>query len=278
MRKQSKKPLFLAVFSALVIPLMFAGIASAKYMSDGGWQDPVAGIFQLPTDFVCIVGVHADGTLDIADGVTTRRDCIYLNKGTMNNGTLFDLTGMTTSAQCINAGGAGNTDGAGHSGTPGGAKHSFATTICLGVDGVTGLSLRDLDRTYSMCVAKGGTWKQTSAPPPYPGAPGTYPTPGFTGACVAYGAQFKGQDANGTPLAFGAEGTTAATAGAGYCYTSLNMTTAFQPTPATLCPASDGNSHPNAGFTSSTAYDWSYASSKCTYSKGIAGYLNAALT
>ena len=238
--KLKNKLLYLAAFMVMVIPLaVLFSTASAMYMSDGAVQHATNGGWQLPTDFVCIVGVHTDGTLDVADGVTNSRDCIYLQTGTMNGGTPFDLTGMTTQAACITAGGAGND----------GAKHSWATSFCT-------KSLKGLDRTQKMCEGIGGTWITT-------------------GKCVAYGRQFKGQDANGVPLAFGTKGTVQAP-GTGYCYTTLNMTSAGYT--ATTCPMSDSNTHPNAGFTSSTAYDWAFASSKCTYGKGIAGYLNAALT
>ncbi len=224
---------------ALVIPLFIAGTASAKYMSDGAVQNATNGGWNTPNDMICIVGVHTDGTLDIADGVTNARDCIYLQTGTMNGGTAFDLTGMTTSAACTTAGGTGND----------GAKHSWATSFCT-------KSLKGLDRTQQMCQGIGGTWVTT-------------------GKCVAYGRQFKGQDASGTPLAIGTKGTTQG-AGTGYCYTTMNMTTSYGTTTVpggttgTICPAGSTNS--------STAYDWAYSSSKCTYAKGIAGYLNAALT
>ncbi len=256
--------LYLAAFLVIALPIVMSGNAGAGYQKDGAVQNGVTGGWITPNDMVCIVGVHTDGTLDIADGVTNSRECIYLNKGTMNGGTPFNLTTMTTSDQCTKATGTGGNDG---------AKHSFATSICVDGSG-NGIPLTDLDRTFSMCVAKGGTWKQTSATPPYPGAPGTYPTPGFTGACVAYSRQFRGQDDNGTPLAFGTKGTSAADAG--FCYATLNMTTKY-PT-SSACPVSDNLSHPNAGFNSATAYDWSFASNKCTYAKGIKGYLNAALT
>ncbi|HTM09095.1 MAG TPA: hypothetical protein VL754_11950, partial [Verrucomicrobiae bacterium] len=188
----------------------------AGYANDGAVQDGVTGGWVIPNDLVCVVGVHADGTLDLgshADGtpITNARECIYLNQGTMNGGTPFDLrsldptaSGAAAQVACLSAGGAGND----------GAKHSVATSICVDANGV-GIPLTDLDRTYSMCAAKGGTWKQTSATPPYPGAPGTFPTPNYYGSCVAYGRQFKGQDSNGTPLAFGAKGTS--TADAGFC-------------------------------------------------------------
>ena len=91
--------LWLAVF-ALALPLLLVGTASAKYMSDGAVHERTTGGWITPNDMMCIVGVHTDGTLDIADGVTNARDCIYLQTGTMNGGTAFDLTAMTTSAAC----------------------------------------------------------------------------------------------------------------------------------------------------------------------------------
>jgi Doubled CXXCH motif (Paired_CXXCH_1) len=261
MKRESK--LLCVTFVGAALHLLVAGTAAAGYFWDGAVQNSDTGNWNAPNDMVCIVGVRADGTLDVADGITNSRECIYLTRGTMNGGTPFDLTSMTTSDQCAKAGFSGND----------GAKHSFATSICVDSAG-NGIALTDLDRTMSMCVAKGGIWKQTSATPPYPGAPGTYPTPGFAGACVAYGRQFKGQDANGTPLAFGTQGTSAADAG--FCYAPLNLTTAY-PT-ANACPANDANSHPSPGFDSTSAYDWSFSSNKCSYNKGIKGYLNASIT
>ncbi len=175
------------------------------------------------------------------------------------------------SAACTVAGASGND----------GAKHALATSICVDANG-NGIPLTDLDRTFAMCAAKGGIWKQTSDSLIVSGSGASATatvqvaaSPGFAGACVAYGRQFKGQDADATPLAFGAKGTSAADAG--YCYASMNMTSAFT-TPATQCPAADSSSHPNAGFNSTAAYDWSYSSSKCTYAKGIQGYPSSTLT
>lgn len=263
--KLKTKLLYVAAFLVVALPLVLNGNAGAGYLTDGAVQNGVTGGWITPNDMVCIVGVKPNGDLDIADGVTNARECIYLNKGTMNGGTPFDLTTMTTSNQCTKATGTGGNDG---------AKHSFATSICVDGSG-NGIPLTDLDRTYSMCVAKGGTWKQTSATPPYPGAPGTYPTPGFAGACVAYGRQFRGQDANGTPLPFGAKGTSAADAG--FCYATLDMRTAYSS--STTCPV-DVNGKPNSLFNSATSYDysWSTTNNNCSYAKGIKGYLNAALT
>jgi hypothetical protein len=192
--------LWVAVF-ALALPLMLTGTASAKYMNDGAVQNGTTGGWIVPNDMICIVGVHADGTIDVADGVTSARNCIYLNKGTMNGGTAFDLSTITTSAACN--GGAGND----------GAKHSWATSGCWDGSG-NPVSLTGLDRTLQMCTAKGGTWVTT-------------------GKCVAYGRQFKGQDASGTPLTFGssAKGTDASQ-NAGFCYTTMRTGI----TPTTNCP------------------------------------------
>jgi predicted CXXCH cytochrome family protein len=269
--KTKSSLLCLAGFMAIAL---FAQNAWAGYAWDGAVQNGANGEWIVPNDMVCIVGLHTDGSLDIAkhdDGslITNSRECIYLNKGTMNGGTPFDLrpldptaSGTPAQAACLNAGSAGND----------GARHSVATSICVDANGV-GIPLTDLDRTYSMCVAKGGTWKQTSATPPYPGAPGTFPTPNYFGSCVAYTRQFQGQDSSGAPLAFGTKGT--AIADAGFCYTTMRMTTAY-PTAAT-CPASDTNGHPSAGKTSSDAYNYSWTGSQCTYAQGVKGYLNASL-
>ena len=259
--KKRNLMILLSIVALVVSSFMIAGNVGAMYMSDGAVQDGVTGGWKVPTDFVCIVGVHADGTLDIADGVTDRHTCQYLTTGTMNGGTPFNLNTMTTSAQCTTAGGTGND----------GAKHAFATSICLDSTGA-GLSLVGLDRTYSMCVAKGGTWKQTSATPPYPGASGTFPTPGYTGTCTAYGAQFKGQDATGTPLAFGSKGTNATTAG--YCYASVDWASVPGYAAAT-CPSLGATVAP---YNANAAYDWAVSGAKCTYAKSIAGNLTSALT
>ncbi|HTM10178.1 MAG TPA: cytochrome c3 family protein [Verrucomicrobiae bacterium] len=307
----------------------------AGYAWDGAVQNGTTGEWIVPNDMVCVVGLHVDGTLDIAPGITNSRECIYYNSGlkTMDP---VDVTSthlptvksaLTSYGTCKDSGSGGNssyvwdfvnnrcldvspcsgTDAAtkgtltwnagsstcslsaactvanysGTAGTNDGAKHALTTSICVDGSG-NGIPLTDLDRTFAMCTSKGGIWKQTSDTLVVSGSGATATatvqvpaTPGFGGACVAYTRQFKGQDDTGTPLAFGAKGTSSSDAG--FCYASMNMTSAFT-TPATQCPASDSNGHPNAGFNSSTAYDWSYSSSKCTYAKGIKGYPSSALT
>jgi hypothetical protein len=234
--KMKNRLLLIAALFVLALPMIFAGTASARYMDDGAAPATTGG-FVTPNDMVCIVGVHQDGTLDVADGVTNARDCIYLQTGTMNGGTPFDLTGMTSSAACTTAGGAGND----------GAKHSWATSFCT-------KSLKGLDRTQQMCEGIGGTWITT-------------------GKCVAYGRQFAGQDATGTPLTFGAKGTTTAQ-NAGYCYATLNFTAEAGYT-STTCPSAKATTAP---FDANVAYDWSFTSSQCRYAKGIAGLTTGTLT
>ena len=102
--KLNNKLLLIAALFALVLPLVFTGTAGAKYMGDGAVQNGTTGGWNLPTDFVCIVGIHADGTLDIADGVTSSRNCIYLQTGNMNGGTAFNLSTITTQDACTVAG------------------------------------------------------------------------------------------------------------------------------------------------------------------------------
>ena len=100
-----KKNLFIeaSLMAALALVagvVLSAGIASAKYMADGAVQNGITGGWVTPNDMVCIVGVHTNGTLDIASGVTNSRNCIYYTTG---------LTGMnpvdvTTSSMCGTAG------------------------------------------------------------------------------------------------------------------------------------------------------------------------------
>jgi len=160
--KITTRLLIIAALFALVLPLVFTGTTSAKYMDDGAVPDGLGG-WKTPNDGICVVGLHADGTMDVAAGITSKRDCIYLQSGTLVGGGSFDLTGMTTSAACATAGATGND----------GAKHQWATSFCT-------KSLNGLDRTQKMCEGIGGTWVTT-------------------GKCVAYSWLYRGQNASGTP-------------------------------------------------------------------------------
>jgi hypothetical protein len=97
-------------------------------------------------------------------------------------------------------------------------------------------------------------------------------TPGFSGSCVAYGRQFAGQDATGTPLSFGTEGTVQA-AGTGFCYAKMRTGIAVA-----SCPTIVGSSYGNKTATSVAAFGYAATSSRCTYDYGINGAIDAALT
>jgi hypothetical protein len=238
----------LAVVALAACVALSPGVASARYMRDGAVQNGTTGGWNKPTDFVCIVGLHADGTLDIADGVTDRHTCQYLTKGTMNGGTPFDLSSMTSQDSCTKTGFVGPP-------ANDGAKHAWATSICVDATGA-GLSLKDLDRTQQMCLAIGGSWVTT-------------------GKCTAYNAQFKGQDADGTPLAFGSKGTDSSiVTTAGFCYASMDWSSVAG-YDAANCPSLKATTAP---FDADAAYDWSVSGTQCRYAKSIAGSLASALT
>jgi hypothetical protein len=237
-----KKSLMLwaAVF-ALALPLIFAGTAMAKYMGDGAVQDGTTGGWITPNDMICIVGVHADGTIDVADGVTNARDCIYLQSGTMNGGTAFDLSTLTTSTACLDGTAAGTAGGDG-------AKHSWATSWCS-------KSLKGLDRTQQMCQGIGGTWVTT-------------------GKCVANGRNFRGIDASGANKPFGSSNKgTDASQNLGFCYTT--MTTGIA---VASCPTVTGSTGGTKTATSVAAFGYSVSGTKCNYSYGVNGAIDKALT
>ena len=173
--KQSKKLLLLAVFSALVIPLMFAGTASAKFVGDTAVQNGVTGGWDLPADKgFCNTGIKRDGTMifDLSVG-NSRPDCIAK---------LFPA--YQTSAACLLADKAGaNVEG----------SHFWTSTCLVGTDNTKSISLSGLDRTRFMCEQKGGTWRQAvrgtgprwgrpGAPRPSPRRPAA-PTASATRPC-----------------------------------------------------------------------------------------------
>ncbi len=290
---------YLAALLVIALPLVMTGNGGAGYLWDGAVQNPVTGGWVTPSDMVCIKGVRTNGDLDMVAGTPNSRECIYYNEEGLKALNPVDVTASTTlcggnpcnvqasctgtntttrgsltwvggtqnkcydSAPCTVAGFTGGLLGGITYPANDGARHAVATSICVDSDGI-GIPLTDLDRTAHMCAAKGGIWKQTSATAPS-GFAGTFPTPGFGGACVAFGRQFAGQDAVGTPLPFGTKGTSYADAG--FCYAAMNMTSAGYT--SSTCPSTSTNP--------STAYDWSFSSSRCVYAKGVKGYLNAAL-
>ena len=221
---------------ALALPLLLTGTASAKYMSDGSVPDGSGG-WKTPNDGICVVGLHADGTMDVADGITSKRDCIYLNNGTMNGGTAFDLT--TVTGVCTSTATASD-----------GIKHAAASAGCFDADN-HGISLKGLDRTSQMCTAKGGTWK---TPP----------------GCLAFGWQYRGQDASGAPLEFGTKGTPD-TANAGFCYSTMQTNIAVASCPSVI------PTPPTTSANASTAFGYSVSGTNCVYAYGVNGPLNGDL-
>ena len=230
--------LWLAV-CALAIPLLLAGTASARYVDDGAVQDGVTGGWKSPTDGICVLGLKADGTMLVDATITTASDCqARLIAG------VVAANGGTGSAVCTDP--TKNTEG---------IKYAAAgSSTCVTIDGsgiVTGaISLKDLDRSAAICQAKGGYLANNAA------------VAAGQSICIAYGWQYRGQDADGTPLSFGAEGTAAGTTGAGFCYTS--MTTGID---VAACPSLSTDVR--------TKFGYSVSGSNCNYAYGINGPLSA---
>jgi Carboxypeptidase regulatory-like domain/Doubled CXXCH motif (Paired_CXXCH_1) len=257
--------LWLAVI-ALALPLMFVGTASAMYMADGAASDPTGTAGWLaPTDGICVLSIDINGNMAIDATKHTARDCQaeLISVTSVTSGqTLANVCGFTT----------GNTAGLKYS-APGSSQ-------CVTIDGsgyITGsMSMVNLDRGAVMCNGLGGQLANAVAATLSNGAVISTPTKtvanGTAATCAPYGWLYAGQDANGAPMTFGAKGTTQG-AGTGYCYASMNMTSAYGT--AALCPSNQANVAP---FNANAAYDWAFSSSKCTYAKGIAGWLNSALT
>ncbi len=243
--KLKRKLLLLAAFFVLVLPLIITGTASAKYMGDGATPNGVTGGWKAPTDGICVLSIDASGNMVTDPSITTARDC---------QARLVSVTALTANDTLANVCGKTGSNTAG-------AKYAAAgssTCVTVDVNGyITGsISLANLDRTAQMCTAKGGVLANAAS---------VKTTANGTAAqCIANGWQYRGQDANGTPLTFGAKGTTAG-AGTGFCYTNFIKTDV-----AASCPSTSTNS--------STAFGYSVAGTDCVYSFGIAGDRTSALT
>ncbi len=168
---------------------------------------------------------------------------------------------------------------AGYSGNDG-YQHAISTSICVDSKG-NGITLKDLDRTFAMCAAKGGTWENISDTVVAIGSGSTatpgvqaYATPGFGGACVAYSWQFRGVDTLDNPLPFSSYGTTfSSTAPAtGFCYTTMNTSI-----PKASCPTVAGSTSGTANSSSQVAYGYAVSGNTCTYAYGISGPVSGAL-
>jgi PKD repeat protein len=234
-------PLMAALALAAGVALS-AGTASAKYMADGAVQNGITGGWVTPSDGVCGLGLHADGTMDVDLTITNKRDCDA--RAIASSG--------TTKAQCTTLGTSGN-DGAVHvwagSSTCVTVSAPFPSTAITGT-----ISLKDLDRTAAMCVAKGGYLANDT----------THVSATATGGCIAYGWQYRGQDANGAPLAFGAHGTAAGAAG--FCSAYLDTGLG-----AAACPTVPGSTSGTGTATSTQAFGYIVHGGLCDYQFGIKG-------
>ncbi len=265
MKQKKNLMMLLSVVALVVSSFMIAGNVGAMYMADGAAPNGSTGGWNAPTDGICVLSIDATGNMVTDPTIKTARDC---------QARLIAVTAKSTGDTLANVCGtpSGNTAGVKYA-APG-------SSTCVTIDGsgyITGSkSMVNLDRGAVMCNGLGGQLANATPTTLTNGAvinTATKTTANGTAAeCIAYGWQYRGQDATGTPLPFGATGT-AQGSGTGYCYTTMNMTTAY-PTQA-ACPS---NQAAVAPFNANAAYDWSWSSSKCTYAKGVAGYLNAALT
>ncbi len=246
----------------LAMIFAFGSNGAAMYMADGSapngsLTNPTNAGWNLPHDGICVLGLHADGTMDVDTTITNKRDCdarLVTTTAVTSNDTLANVCGNSSK----------NTAGVKYA-APG-------SSTCVTVDGsgnITGsISMVNLDRNAQMCTAIGGFGLAN--------ATGVKTTANGTAAeCLAYGWQYRGQDSIGTPLAFGAKGTdSTVTSNTGFCYTSMRTST-----PVANCPTVLGTTAGGTENSSSTAaFGYSVSGSYCLYAYGISGPLNAALT
>jgi len=89
MMKQRGKLLLIAVVCALMVPLILAGTASAKYVGDGIVQNPTTGAWEIPDYGQCVTTIKSDGTFVTDATKTTLPECATV-----------DFREHTTSAAC----------------------------------------------------------------------------------------------------------------------------------------------------------------------------------
>ena len=263
--KQKHLMILSSLVALVVSSFMIAGNVRAMYMADGATQNGTTGGWNAPTDGICVISIDMNGNMVTDPSITTARDC---------QARLIDVTAVTAGDTLANV--CANTT----KNTAGVKYAAPGSSTCVTIDGsgyITGsMSMVNLDRNALMCNGLGGQLANAVVATLSNGAAITTATKtvanGTTAKCIAYGWQYRGQDTTGTPLTFGATGV-AQGSGTGYCYSTMNMTTAYATQAA--CPS---NQAVVAPFNANAAYDWAWSSNKCTYAKGIAGYLNAALT
>lgn len=190
--------------------------AGAMYLPDGS-KDDGAGGYMNPDDGMCVVGVAADGTMLIDGSITTARDCVAWTK---SGDSSVNLAGLDTKAKCQVADGAGND----------GYRHGWSTSICYDTVNSAGISRVDLDNTAAMCTSKGGTVVTS-------------------GKCVAYGWVYRNRKSDGSLVPTGTglytSSGAAAADGLGFCYASMDMTSATYADRDT-CPSEHNNNPPAA--------------------------------
>lgn len=274
MTQRRSRSLVRLVPPALLFAMLLCSVPAiaGMYLPDGTKSDGAGG-YTNPNDGMCVIGIKLDGTMLVDWSITNARDCVAW---TRSEDGLTNLSSMTTQAACQNAGGAGND----------GWRHGWSTSLCYDAVNNRGLSRVDLDNTDSMCFSKGGTVVTT-------------------GKCVAYGWVYLNRKADGTlPVTGTGLGQTTGVQAAdnlGFCATTMRMTSATF-TSATTCP-SKHNSRANAdpvggpyvewpdclssttnGCQTQASYDaglgwaWDSANSRCNYTYGVIGVLNAAAT
>src|SRR5208337_1904955 len=130
--------IIMAIVALAIAPI---GNAWAMYMSDGAVQNQSGtGGWTAPSDGICVLGLHADGTLDVDTTVKTRRDC---------DARLVSVTavGTASSSSCTTS--TKNTAGVKYA--------SAGSSTCVIVDGsgnvLGSISLKNYDRTEAICNA-----------------------------------------------------------------------------------------------------------------------------
>jgi hypothetical protein len=262
--KQKQLMILLSIVALVFSSFMITGNAGAMYQSDGAVQNGTTGGWTAPTDGICVLDIHPDGTLDVDATITTKRDC---------DARLVAVTGVTglTATQCTTT--AGNGTGFKYA-APGGST-------CVTIDGsgnVTGsISMVNNDRNETICEALGTAQGKTAH------LANNAAVKSLNGYCLAYTYVFRGQDSNGNPLPFGytgnalSDGTvygtdSTVTPNTGFCYTSMATSIA-----AASCPTVVGSATGTKTATAAAALPYSSSASTCSYSYAIAGKLSAAL-
>ena len=237
--------ILIAIVALAIVPI---GSAWAMYMADGAVQNGTTGGWTAPSDGICVLDLHSDGTMDVDTTITTKRDC---------DARLVPVPGANTTTGCTTASSTGYLYKA-----PG-------SSTCVTIDGsgnVTGsISLVGNDRNEQICNALGTAQGKTAH------MANNAAVTSLNGNCLAYSFLFRGQDASGNPLAFGTKGTAQAS-NTGFCYTTMNTGIA-----AASCPTVVGSSYGTKTASSTAAFGYNSSASACTYSYGISGPVTSAL-